>query len=53
MTTEALVPAAGEPAVATGGAGEIVLPRVIVDAGPQATARFGRCSRSCSTASLG
>ena len=40
MTTEALVPAAGEPSVATGGAGEIVLPRVIVDAGPQATARF-------------
>ena len=40
MTTEALVPAAGEPAVATGGAGEIVLPRVIVDAGPSAVARF-------------
>ena len=40
MTTEALVPAGGEPAVATGGGGEIVLPRVIVDAGPQATARF-------------
>ena len=40
MTTEALVPAAGEPSVATGGAGEIVLPQVIVDAGPQATARF-------------
>ena len=40
MTTEALVPAGGEPSVATGGAGEIVLPRVIVDAGPQATARF-------------
>ena len=40
MTTEALVPAAGEPSVATGGAGEIVLPRVIVDAGPEATARF-------------
>ena len=35
-----LVPAAGEPAVATGGAGEIVLPRVIVDAGPSAVARF-------------
>ena len=40
MTTEALVPAAGEPAVATGGAGEIVLPQVIVDAGPSAVARF-------------
>ena len=41
MTTEALVPAAAaEPAIATGGGGEIVLPRVIVDAGPQATARF-------------
>ncbi len=40
MTTEALVPAAGEPSVATGGEGESVLPRVIVDAGPQATARF-------------
>ena len=40
MTTEALVPAAVEPAIATGGAGEIALPQVIVDAGPQATARF-------------
>ena len=40
MTTEALVPAAAEPAVATGGGAEIVLPQVIVDAGPQATARF-------------
>ena len=40
MTTEALVPAAAAPAIATGGAGEIVLPQVIVDAGPQATARF-------------
>ena len=40
MTTEALVPAAAEPAIATGGGGEIVLPQVIVDAGPQATARF-------------
>ena len=40
MTTEALVPAAGEPAVATGGAGGIVLPQVIVDAGPSAVARF-------------
>ena len=41
MTTEALVPAAAAPAIATsGGGGEIVLPQVIVDAGPQATARF-------------
>ncbi len=40
MTTEALVPADTVPAVATGGAGEVVLPQVIVDAGPQATARF-------------
>ena len=40
MTTEALVPAAAAPAIATGGAGEVVLPQVIVDAGPQATARF-------------
>ncbi len=40
MTTEALVPAAAAAAIATGGAGEIVLPQVIVDAGPQATARF-------------
>ena len=36
MTTEVLVPVA-EPAIATG---EIVLPQVIVDPGPQATARF-------------
>ena len=40
MTTEALAPTAAEPAVATGGPGEIVLPQVIVDARPQATARF-------------
>ena len=40
MTTEALVPAAGEPAIAASGAGEIVLPQVIVDAGPSAVARF-------------
>ena len=40
MTTEALAPAAAEQAVATGGAGEIVLPQVIVDAGPSAVARF-------------
>ena len=40
MTTEALVPAVAAPAIAMGGRGEIVLPQVIVDAGPQATARF-------------
>ena len=40
MTTEALTPAAAEPAVVTGGGGEIVLPQVIVDAGPSAVARF-------------
>ena len=40
MTTEALAPAAAAPAIATAGGGEIVLPQVIVDAGPQATARF-------------
>ena len=40
MTTEALVPAGGEPAVARGGGEEIVLPQVIVDAGPSAVARF-------------
>ena len=40
MTTEALVPAAAEPAIAPSGAGEIVLPQVIVDAGPSAVARF-------------
>ena len=40
MTTEALVPATAESAIATSGGGGIVLPRVIVDAGPQATARF-------------
>ena len=34
------MPAAGEPAIAPGGGAEIVLPQVIVDAGPQATARF-------------
>ena len=38
--TEALVPGAAAPAIATGGGGEVVLPQVIVDAGPQATARF-------------
>ena len=40
MTTEALVPAAAEPAVGTDGGGKIVLPQVIVDAGPSAVARF-------------
>ena len=40
MTTEALAPAAATPAIATSGGGELVLPRVIVDAGPDATARF-------------
>ena len=40
MTTEALTPSAAAPAIATGGRGEIVLPRVIVDAGPSAVARF-------------
>ena len=40
MTTEALVPAAAEPAIAPSGGGEIVLPQVIVDAGPSAVARF-------------
>ena len=34
MTTEALVPATAAPAIATSGGGEIVLPQVIVDAGP-------------------
>ena len=37
---EALVPAATEPAAVTSGGGEIVLPQVIVEAGPLATARF-------------
>ena len=40
MTTKALVPSAVEPAIATGGRGDIVLPQVIVDAGPSAVARF-------------
>ena len=40
MTTEALAPTAAEPAIAPSGAGEIVLPQVIVDAGPAAVARF-------------
>ena len=40
MTTEALVPAAAEPAVVTSGGGEIVLPQVIVEAGPAAVGRY-------------
>ena len=41
----------------TGGAGEIVLPQVIVDAGPQATARFleffaGRIKQRAAAAGL-
>ena len=40
MTTEALAPAVAEPAITTSGGAEIVLPQVIVDAGPQVTARF-------------
>ena len=38
--TEALVPAAAEPAIVTSGGGEIVLPQVIVDVGPEAAERF-------------
>ena len=40
MTTEALAPAVAVPAIATSGGGKIVLPQVIVDAGPQAVGRF-------------
>ena len=40
MTTEALVPAAAEPAIATSGGGELVVPQVIVEAGPATVARF-------------
>ena len=40
MTTEALVPAAGDPAVATGREGKIILPQVIVDTGPSAVSWF-------------
>ena len=40
MTTETLVPAAAEPAIVTAGGAEIILPQVIVDAGPAAVARF-------------
>ena len=58
MTTDALVPAAAEPAIATGGAGEIVLPQVIVDAGPAAVARFleffaGRIANARTRAAFG
>ena len=40
MTTETLAPSAAELAIAPSGAGEIVLPQVILDAGPTAVARF-------------
>ena len=40
MTTDALVPSVAAPAIATSGGGEIILPQVIVDAGPSAVARF-------------
>ena len=40
MTTEVLAPAAAEPAIAPGGGAKIVLPQVIVDAGPSAVGRF-------------
>ena len=40
MTTEILAPAAAAPAIAMSGGREIVLPPVIVDAGPSAVARF-------------
>ena len=40
MTTEALVPAAAEPAVVTSGGVDIVLPALIIDAGPDAIQRF-------------
>ena len=59
MTTEALVPAAAaEPAIATGGGGEIVLPQVIVDAEPAAVVRFleffaGRIANARSRAAYG
>ena len=38
--SEALVPAAAEPAVAADGEADVVLPALIVDAGPDAVARF-------------
>ena len=40
MTTETLAPAAAAQAIAVSGGGKIVLPQVIVDAGPSAVARF-------------
>ena len=38
--SEALVPAAAEPVVAADGEADVVLPALIVDAGPAAVARF-------------
>ena len=38
--SEALVPAAAEPVVAADGEADVVLPALIVDAGPDAVARF-------------
>ena len=38
--SEALVPAAAEPVVVADGEADIVLPALIVDAGPDAVARF-------------
>ena len=38
--SEALVPAAAEPVVVTDGGADVVLPALIVDAGPDAVARF-------------
>ena len=40
MTTEALVPAAAEPAVVTSGGVDVVLPALIINAGPDAIQRF-------------
>ena len=40
MTTEALVPAAAEPAVVTAGGGESVLPQMIAEAGAAAVGRY-------------
>ena len=38
--SEALVPAAAEPVVVTDRGADVVLPALIVDAGPDAVARF-------------
>ena len=38
--SEALVPAAAEPVVVADGKADVVLPALIVDAGPDAVARF-------------